>query len=271
MVYLGHLVGSLPCAPTRVAGYLVVPENHAYEDGRWRVLELEPGGPGVKLKQTVPVKGWTWASPPTAGSVIWSVSDRGEVAAYAIGASTDRQPLQKIAELPADAAPSGPAFGSVRTDRELWTSFASRINRLDLSPERGRIQAGWSIVEAGPAVAGIQRVGRLAVMTQRGANGTGVAIWAWIRPRAPSVADLAGKWLAGGTVRVVIGIGTGSARLCEANPSRFPRRPSRWRICTAGSAPVDVTWPACLGPMSGFKSRRAACSRRARVRIGSWR
>src|SRR5262249_5016571 len=51
--YLGHAAGSIPCAPARLGRYLIVPENHALDDGRWRVCALEQEGARVKQMQQV--------------------------------------------------------------------------------------------------------------------------------------------------------------------------------------------------------------------------
>lgn len=175
--YLGHDEGSIPCAPVRVGGYLIIPENQGLNEGRWRILRLDPDSARSRPIQTIRIQGWTWATPVTLGSVIWSLSDRGEIVAYAIGAETERQPFQKIAELPPDAAASGPAFAFARTEREVWIATGTRLARLDLSPERGRIQATWTSVEAGPAMAPVQIAGRTAVFTQNSRERRGVTVW----------------------------------------------------------------------------------------------
>jgi outer membrane protein assembly factor BamB len=184
--YLGHDSGSVPCAPTRVGRYLVLPINDTLSDGYWRVLLLEQDGAKVRPVQRLPVSGWTWNSPASHGSVIWSVGDRGGLTAYAIGAETERVPFQKVAEIAPDPGPSGPAFAFARSERELWLS-SGHSGRRDLLPERGKIDAVWSLVDAGPALAPIQFAGRFAVFTQQPVQGRGVTLWG-IDPADGSIA-----------------------------------------------------------------------------------
>jgi outer membrane protein assembly factor BamB len=174
--YLGHEAGSIPCAPARVGRYLVVPVNDGLHDGHWRVLLIEQDGAKVRPIQELPVMGWTWSTPASQGSTIWSTGDRGGMTAYAIGAETERVPFQKVAQrAPADR-PTGPAFARARNERELWLS-AAQTGRFDLSPERGTISPGWTVVGAGAALAPIQYTGRLAILTtQQSGEGRGVSV-----------------------------------------------------------------------------------------------
>ncbi len=174
--YLGHEPGSIACAPARLGRFLVIPENTTLGEGRWRVFVLDEAGGALKLRQTLPVVGWTWDTPPSFGSVIWSVSDRGEVHAYSIGLYESERPFKPIASIGAESETTGPAFGLVRTEREFLLA-GGRPSRLDLNAETGKLAAAWSLGAIGAAVAPIQVTGKLAVFSHEAADGPGVALW----------------------------------------------------------------------------------------------
>lgn len=174
--YLGHAPGSIPCAPARVGRYLIVPENHTPDSGRWNVLLLEDEGAKLRQVQQVPLSGWTWDTPAATQTAIWETGDRSGVSAYAIGPYNQADPFKKIAGLTPEALPSGPAFGRLKSNNELWLS-SGLSGRYDLDPERGTIKAAWTLREAGPALAPVQATDRLAVLTQQYSEGPGVALW----------------------------------------------------------------------------------------------
>ena len=175
--YLGHDSGSVACSPARVGRFLVVPENSSLKDGRWRVFVLDDTGAKIAPRQTIAINGWTWQSPTTAGSVIWSTSDRGEITAFSIGLYDADQPFKPIASLAAaaDTLTSGPAFSLARSERELWLS-SSRPGRYDLNTESGQLGGTWVLGQSGPAFAPIQQAEKLAVFTQQSLEGPGVAL-----------------------------------------------------------------------------------------------
>jgi outer membrane protein assembly factor BamB len=174
--YLGHEPGSVACTPTRVGRFLVVAENRTLTDGQWRVFVLDESGVGLKLRQTLPVAGWTWGTPSSMGSVLWSVSDRGEIDAYSIGLYDSENPLKPIATIAADPSPSGPAFGMARSEREFWVA-GGRPGRFELNTESGKLGGVWTLGSIGAALAPMQVAGRLVVFTQQTSDGPGVALW----------------------------------------------------------------------------------------------
>ncbi len=174
--YLAHEPGSIACTPARFGRFLVVVENTTLGDGRWRVYILDESGGGLKLRQTLPVAGWTWDTPSTMGSVAWSASDRGELHAYSIGLYESEQPLRAIASLAAENEASGPAFGLARSEREFWLS-GGRPSRFDLNTESARLAAVWNLGTIGAALAPIQAAGKVAVFTHESSEGPGVALW----------------------------------------------------------------------------------------------
>ena len=174
--FLGHEAGTVACSPTRAGRLLVVAENHALDSGRWRVFLMNAAGAQFKQVQEVPVGGWTWASPVAAGPVIWSASDRGEVAAYAIGRLDSKAPLAPIARLAPGVKNQGPAFPVARSDRE-FTVASGLSGRYDLDVDRGKLNPVWTQGAAGRALAPPQVIGRLTVLTQQADRGQGVALW----------------------------------------------------------------------------------------------
>ena len=174
--YLGQEPGSIACTPARVGRFLVVAENAGLADGQWRVFVLDESGVGLKHRQTLPVAGWTWGTPSTLGSVIWSASDRGEVAAYSIGLYDSERPFKPIASIAGEAEVSGPAFGLARSEREFWLA-GGRPGRFELNTESGKLSGTWTLGAIGAALAPVQLAGRLAVFTQQANDGPGVALW----------------------------------------------------------------------------------------------
>ena len=174
--YLGHAAGSIGCAPARVGRYLIVAENHELNNSRWRVFLIEEEGINLVPVQEVPVQGWTWGTPATSGSVAWAVGDRGGIAARAVGAYGEKEPFRLIARTSADAEPSGPAFSLARTERELLVA-SGRSGRYELDPQGGKITPGWTLGNAGPALAPPQMAGPLLVLTQQNTEGQGVGLW----------------------------------------------------------------------------------------------
>jgi outer membrane protein assembly factor BamB len=174
--YLGHAAGSIVCSPARLGRYLVVAENHQFEESRWRVFVVSEDGQKLTPVQQVPVRGWTWCTPASSGAVIWAAADRGGVTAYAIGAYTEKEPFRLIARISPDENPSGPAFAIARSERELWVG-SGRSARYDLDPEASKLSTGWTMGDAGPAVAAPQTAGPLLVLSQEYTEGPGVALW----------------------------------------------------------------------------------------------
>ena len=124
--YLGHEEGSIPCRPARIGRFLIIVENDRPADSRWRVLVLDEEGARPRpVQQQVDIPGWTWATPPSSGSVIWATGDKGGIEAYALGDYASKTPLRSLARLNPDAAASGPAFGLAAADRELWLAPGS--------------------------------------------------------------------------------------------------------------------------------------------------
>jgi tetratricopeptide (TPR) repeat protein len=176
VAYLGHKPGSVKAAPARLADYLIVPQNDDLWQGRWAVFQLDKDGEALRLLQTVVIPGWTWQTPVSQGSYLWSLTDRNAITAFGLAPEGSREPLRQVATTVADARPTGPGFARARSDREIWIS-GSRLGRFDLDAERGSMTANWTIERAGPALAPIQMAGRLAVFTHQFEEGPGVALW----------------------------------------------------------------------------------------------
>jgi hypothetical protein len=174
--YLGHPTGSIGVSPARVGPYLVVPENRGLWEGRWTVFQIENDGARLRERQQLPIRGWTWTPPVSQGAVIWSVTDRGSVASFALGPPEGKQPLTPIAATLPDERPLGPAFARVRSERELWLS-AHRAVRFDLLVDQAALSVSWALEQVGPALAPIQVADRIAVMTHRERDGRGVAVF----------------------------------------------------------------------------------------------
>ncbi len=174
--YLAHEPGSVACTPARFGRFLVVVENMTLGEGRWRVYILDESGGGLKLRQTMPVAGWTWDTPSTTGSVVWSASDRGEVRAYSIGLYESEEPLKPIASIAAENEASGPAFGLARSEHEFWLA-GGRPSRFELNTESAKVAGVWTLGAIGAALAPVQPAGKVAVFTQESADGPGVALW----------------------------------------------------------------------------------------------
>ncbi len=138
--------GTIACTPTRAGRLFVLPENHALDAGRWRIFVMNATGGAFRQVQEIPIGGWTWGSPVTSGPVIWSASDRGEVAAFAVGRLDAKTPLAPIARLSAgdrDAGaglPAGPV--GPRVHRGLGPVGAVRPRRR---PRQARARSGpWA-------------------------------------------------------------------------------------------------------------------------------
>lgn len=177
VAYLGHPAGSIRCAPARLANFLIVPVNSDLLAGRWAVFVLEDQGERLRFAQSVDVPGWTWQTPQSQGTVVWSLTDRNAVSAFAVGPEDSKEPLTRIAATTPDNRPSGPAFAHARGDRELWIS-SSRLGRFDVDVELRSLSPAWTIERAGQSVGPIQLAGRLAVFSHQFDEGPGVTLWA---------------------------------------------------------------------------------------------
>jgi outer membrane protein assembly factor BamB len=174
--YLGHLDGSIPCAPARLGRYLVIPENETLADSRWHILVLSEDGVKVKPVQDIDVSGWTWSTPASAGSSVWATGDKGGYEAFAVGEYGSKSPFRSVARLTADTTATGPAFGLARSDRQFWVE-SGHAGRFELDAEHGKIEAKAPLAQPGPALAPIQNAGHLVVMTFQDQETSGVALW----------------------------------------------------------------------------------------------
>src|SRR5581483_5516240 len=174
---LGHPSGSIRCAPARLANFLIVPENRELYEGRWSVFVLEQQGEQLRFVQSVPIPGWTWQTPQSQGTIVWSLTDRNAMTAFAVGPEDAKAPLSQVVSTVPDRFPSGPAWAHVRSDRELWIS-STRLGRFDLDAATKTLAQTWTIERAGPSVGPIQAAGRLAVLSHQFDEGPGVALWA---------------------------------------------------------------------------------------------
>ncbi len=174
--YVGHRAGSIPCSPARLGRYLIIVENFDIDQTSWQVYLIDEQGGKIRPVQKLKAKGWTWQTPPWAGSVIWSVTDRGEATVYSVGSYDDKTPLKPIAQVAAEADDMGPTFALARNEHELWRS-SSRSTGFEVNGERGSVTAVWNLGEPGPAVAPIQIAEQLAVFTHEAPRQSGTALW----------------------------------------------------------------------------------------------
>jgi outer membrane protein assembly factor BamB len=174
--YLGHLDGSIPCEPARLGRFLIIPENETLADSRWHIVLLSDDGVKLKPVQEIAVSGWTWSPPASAGSIVWATGDKGGYEAFAVGDYGSKEPFRSVARLTADASASGPAYCWPQSDRQMWMA-SGHAGRFELDAEHGKIEPRAPLAQPGPALAPIQNVGRLVVMTFQDPQTSGVALW----------------------------------------------------------------------------------------------
>ncbi|WP_165245678.1 outer membrane protein assembly factor BamB family protein [Paludisphaera soli] len=190
--YLGHGEGSIPCPPARLGRFLVVAENDGIGDSRWRVLVLDEDGSRPRAVQTIEVAGWTWDSPPTSGSSIWAVGDRGGLEVFAAGDYAGANPFRSIARLSPDLTSTGPAFGFTSSERDIWVA-ASRTARYDLDGDGGRLASRYMLGDLGPAAGPIRAAGRRLILSFESRRG-GVSL----RGVDPSAGEIEWETVIGG-------------------------------------------------------------------------
>ncbi|MGO9916759.1 MAG: PQQ-binding-like beta-propeller repeat protein [Isosphaeraceae bacterium] len=173
--YLGHADGSIPCAPARLARFLIIPENDSLSESIWHVLVLEQDGARLRTVQEVPISGWTWQTPASSGSIVWAIGDKGGYQAFSVGDYTTKEPFHSVARLTADATSTGPAFALARSERELWIA-SGHPGLIALDPERESITPKSSFAPPGPALQPIQAAGNIVVATFRDRPTGGVAL-----------------------------------------------------------------------------------------------
>ena len=127
-------------------------------------MVLDDDGAQPTAVQRITVPGWTWAPPPSSGSTVWAVGDRGGIEAFAAGDYASADPLRPLAKLAPDAQSAGPAFALTTTDRELWVA-AERSGRFDLDAERGDLANHVLLGKLGVASAPIQHAAKRIVLT----------------------------------------------------------------------------------------------------------
>jgi len=184
--YVGHGPGSVACPPARLGEYLIVPENHRIDSGRWLVFVMEDQGLSLRPLQRIPIDGWTWDTPASANRVIWSASDRGGIEAFEVSPPDVADPFRSLVKVASESVRLGPTFLRARSDRELWIA-SSRSARYQLEADVERVRSAWTLVQAGPAIAPPQFAGDRLVLTQQPERGPGAALWG-VDARSGSVA-----------------------------------------------------------------------------------
>ncbi len=185
VVYLGHMDGSVPCAPLRLGRFLVVLENESLYDSKMRILVLDDEGAKARPVQELKVSGWTWQVPANSGPIVWGTGDKGGYEAFSVGDDASKAPFKSVAKITADASPSGPAFAVARSDRELWVA-SGHAGRYELDVERGTIVQKATLGQPGPALTPIQTAGKLIVLTFQDQENRGAALWG-IEPESGNV------------------------------------------------------------------------------------
>lgn len=183
--YVGHEPGSAACSPARLGNYLLVSENRRPDSGRWSLFQIESEGTRLRLRQRVNHIGWTWDTPASSGQVLWAVSDRGSIEAYAVGPYEQEDPLRLITRVEPEGSRLGPTFTYARTDRELWVASA-RTARYDLDTQAATLSTAWTLSQAGAAIAPPQIRGDRMVLTQAPDRGRGATLWS-VDPRNGAV------------------------------------------------------------------------------------
>jgi outer membrane protein assembly factor BamB len=184
--YVGHEPGSAASSPARMGNYFLVAENRRPDSGRWSLFQLESEGTRLRLRQRVDHVGWTWDTPASSGQVVWAVSDRGSIDAYAIGPYEQENPLRLMTRIEPEGSRLGPTFTHARTDRELWVASA-RSARYDLDPQQATLSTTWTLSQAGAALAPPQIHDNRMILTQAPDQGRGATVWS-VDPRNGSVA-----------------------------------------------------------------------------------
>ena len=174
--YLGHLDGSVPCAPARLGRFLVIPQNDTLSDSIWQVLVMDSDGGKVRPVQELKVAGWTWQTPAESGQIVWATGDKSGYEAFAVGDYSSKIPFRSVAKLTADAVASGPAYALARSEREMWAA-SGHPGKYVLDPEHGAIRPAAPLPLPGPAVAPIQFAANVIVATFQDSVSGGVALW----------------------------------------------------------------------------------------------
>jgi outer membrane protein assembly factor BamB len=183
--YLGHPDGSIPCSPSLLGRFLIIPQNDSLADSRWQILVLDEEGSKLNPVQDVTVAGWTWQTPTVSGPIVWATGDRAGFEAFAVGDYASKTPFRSVAKLTPDDAASGPAFALARSEREMWAA-SGHTGKFVLDPERGSIQPSPAAAP-GPATAPFQRAGGTLVATFQDRRLDGTALWG-IDPESGGIA-----------------------------------------------------------------------------------
>jgi outer membrane protein assembly factor BamB len=174
--YLGHLDGSIPCAPARLGRFLVIPQNDTLNDSIWQVLVLDTDGGKVQPVQELKVAGWTWQTPAESGQIVWATGDKAGFEAFAVGDYGSKTPFRSVARLTAEVVASGPAYALARSEREMWAA-SGHPGKYVLDPEHGSIEPAAPLPVPGPALAPIQLAARIIVATFQDRLSGGVCLW----------------------------------------------------------------------------------------------
>ncbi|MDG3003145.1 outer membrane protein assembly factor BamB family protein [Paludisphaera mucosa] len=264
--YLGHSEGAIPCPPARLGRFLIVAENDRIRDGRWRILVLDEEGAKPRAVQSIDLPGWTWDAPPSSGSSIWAIGDRGGMEVFAAGDYASADPLRSLAKSSPDATASGPAFGLATSGREVWVA-AGRSGRYDLDSEGGKLTSRFLLGDLGVAAAPVQSAGRRIIVSTQSPGGgvdlrgidpsSGKPDWATVVGAAwptPLIASSDGQGLegvdrAGRRIRIarsdLEGGGFVSALLLKPGDPRAPD--GRLRTVTQDGKTISVIVPEARG------------------------
>ncbi len=178
VVHLGHDPGSITASPVVAGRYLILVINDRAEDSTLHVLDIgrskEPDSPLCKPIMQLRLRGHVDFPVVVAGRRVLVATDLGAVTVFELGGADAKNPLRKVAALPAAGEKNLVRFPLVQGGQ--FYLAGARLTKYDILAAHRRIVPKWIIDEQSTFLQPLTAIGQTIFHVRRTPGMPGVLV-----------------------------------------------------------------------------------------------